>query len=273
MTLVNELKDRFGVEPVLRVLKIAPSTYYGWLARQAAPGPREIEDRRAGLAGLGQHDRAVHGRVRPDRPHQAPQAEPDPPRYTSGRAGPGQQGVHRADGLLGFGVALSWLVGREFTDGTITGLFALPVSRRVLVLAKLLSHLLWAVLVAIVLTAVVAVAGTLLGLGAWNGDVVAALGRQFVLTVLSALVAAPAGWAATLGRGPLPGIATTICLIVVAQVAVVAGPGAWLPVAAPALWALQPGTVAPAQLALVAAVPVGFAALTVTAWSRLQLDR
>ncbi|MEV0396471.1 ABC transporter permease [Polymorphospora rubra] len=178
-----------------------------------------------------------------------------------------------AGGLLGFGVALSWLVGREFTDGTITGLFALPVSRRVLVLAKLLSHLLWAVLVAIVLTAVVAVAGTLLGLGAWNGDVVAALGRQFVLTVLSALVAAPAGWAAALGRGPLPGIATTICLIVVAQVAVVAGAGAWLPVAAPALWALQPGAVAPAQLALVAVVPVGFAALTVAAWNRLQLDR
>ncbi|MEV0729242.1 ABC transporter permease [Polymorphospora sp. NPDC050346] len=181
--------------------------------------------------------------------------------------------ITAAGGLLGFGVALSWLVGREFADGTITGLFALPVSRRVLVVSKLLSHLLWAVLVAVVLTVVVAVAGTLLGLGGWNSDVVAALGRQFVLTVLSALVAAPAGWAATLGRGPLPGIATTICLIVVAQVAVVAGAGAWLPVAAPALWALQPGTVAPAQLALVAVVPVGFAALTVAAWSRLQLDR
>ncbi|MFB6396602.1 ABC transporter permease [Polymorphospora lycopeni] len=181
--------------------------------------------------------------------------------------------ITAAGGLLGFGVALSWLVGREFADGTITGLFALPVSRRVLVVAKLLSHLLWAVLVAVVLTAVVAVAGTLLGLGAWNGDVVTALARQFVLTILSALVAAPACWAATLGRGPLPGIATTIGLIVVAQVAVVAGAGAWLPIAAPALWALQPGTVAPAQLALVAVVPVGFAALTVAAWARLQLDR
>ncbi|MEV0395277.1 ABC transporter permease [Polymorphospora rubra] len=181
--------------------------------------------------------------------------------------------VTAAGGLLGFGVALSWLVGREFADATITGLFALPVSRRLLVLAKLLSHLVWAVLVAAVLTTVVALAGTLLGLGAWNTDVVTALGRQFALTVLSALVATPAAWAATLGRGPLPGIATTIGLIVVAQVAVVAGAGAWLPVAAPALWALQPGTVAPAQLALVAVVPVGFAALTVTAWTRLQLDR
>ncbi|MFU8876458.1 IS3 family transposase [Micromonospora sp. SL4-19] len=45
MTLVSELRDRFGVEPVLRVLKIAPSTYYGWAAREATPGPREVDDR------------------------------------------------------------------------------------------------------------------------------------------------------------------------------------------------------------------------------------
>jgi transposase InsO family protein len=45
MTLVNELKGRFGVEPILRVLRIASSTYYGWLAREATPGQREVEDR------------------------------------------------------------------------------------------------------------------------------------------------------------------------------------------------------------------------------------
>jgi putative transposase len=45
MTLVNELRGRFGVEPILRVLNIAASTYYGWLARDAAPGQREVEDR------------------------------------------------------------------------------------------------------------------------------------------------------------------------------------------------------------------------------------
>lgn len=45
MTLVDELRDRFGVEPILRVLQIAPSTYYGWVAREADPGVREVEDR------------------------------------------------------------------------------------------------------------------------------------------------------------------------------------------------------------------------------------
>ncbi|MFU8855076.1 IS3 family transposase [Micromonospora sp. SL1-18] len=42
---MSELCDRFGVEPVLRVLKIAPSTYYGLGARETTPGPREAEDR------------------------------------------------------------------------------------------------------------------------------------------------------------------------------------------------------------------------------------
>ncbi|MEV6816514.1 ABC transporter permease [Micromonospora sp. NPDC051296] len=180
--------------------------------------------------------------------------------------------ITAAGGLLAFGVALSWLFGREFSDATITGLFAQPVSRRVLVLAKLLSYLLWAVLAAVALTTIIALAGTVLGLGAWNTDVRTALGRQFVLTAVSALVASPAAWAATLGRGTLPGIATTIGLIVVAQVSVIAGAGAWLPLAAPALWAMQPHTVTPVQLALVAVIPVGFAALTTAAWGRLQLD-
>ncbi|MEV0647475.1 IS3 family transposase [Phytomonospora sp. NPDC050363] len=45
MSLVNELQDRFAVEPILRVLAIAPSTYYGWLQREIEPSNREQEDR------------------------------------------------------------------------------------------------------------------------------------------------------------------------------------------------------------------------------------
>jgi putative transposase len=44
MTLVDRLRDRFGVEPVLRVLEIPVSTFYGWQARARRPSPRAIED-------------------------------------------------------------------------------------------------------------------------------------------------------------------------------------------------------------------------------------
>jgi putative transposase len=45
VTLVDELRGRFGVEPVLRVLDVAPSTYYGWVQQAAQPGERELVDR------------------------------------------------------------------------------------------------------------------------------------------------------------------------------------------------------------------------------------
>jgi ABC-2 type transport system permease protein len=60
--------------------------------------------------------------------------------------------------------------------------------------------------------------------------------------------------------------------VVVAQVSVLAGLGGWMPLAAPALWAL--GTaVSPLQLALL--IPFGaiFVALIAQSWRRMQLDR
>ncbi len=43
MMLVARLGDRFGVEPILRVLETPVSTFYGWLARRR-PSPRDIEE-------------------------------------------------------------------------------------------------------------------------------------------------------------------------------------------------------------------------------------
>jgi putative transposase len=44
MMLVDRLRDRFGVEPVLRVLETPTSTFYGWVARRHRPSPREVEE-------------------------------------------------------------------------------------------------------------------------------------------------------------------------------------------------------------------------------------
>jgi ABC-2 type transport system permease protein len=180
--------------------------------------------------------------------------------------------VTAAGGVLGFGVVLSWMIGREFADGTVAGLFALPVSRSVVAMAKLASYALWATGVAVVLVLLLAVGGVALGLGQVDAEALDGLGRQLTLMVLSAGLAVPAAWAATLGRGLLPGIATTIGTIVVAQVFVVAGTGAWFPLAAPALWALHPDEVTSGQLALSTLVPLGFGWATLVAWRRLQLD-
>lgn len=175
-------------------------------------------------------------------------------------------------GLLGFGVVLSWLYGREFSDRAVTGLFALPVSRATIAGAKSVIYLGWAVLVSMALTLLLLPLGLAFGLGpvpdaAWPGFVV-----QFGVSMLTALIALPAGWAATLGRGLLTGIAATIGIVVAAQVAVIGGVGSWFPFAAPGLWAAT-ADVSAAQLCLVGLVPLIFVTATLVTWRRLQLDR
>ena len=177
-------------------------------------------------------------------------------------------------GLVGFGVVLSWIYGREFSDGTITGLFAIPIGRGTIAAAKFLVYLAWAVVVSLVLAAVLLMVGLALGLGPFPADAWPGLLRLVAGAVLTALVAAPAAWAATLGRGLLAGIGTISGIVVVAEIAVVAGVGAWFPFSAPGLWVVSGGTaVSAGQLALVVPTVALFLGLTIESWRRLQLDR
>ena len=181
-------------------------------------------------------------------------------------------------GLLGFGVVLAWQFGREFSDGTVTGLFAIPVQRATMGAAKLLVYLGWALAVSSALLLTLVVGGVSFGLGLPGNEVWPFLAREYGLALLTAGLAIPAAWAATMGRGLLSGIATIIGVIVLAQVAVFTGIGGWFPFSSPGLWAATAGAGAHAevsalQLVLVAPVAAGFAGLTVQAWHRLQLDR
>lgn len=181
--------------------------------------------------------------------------------------------ITAAGSVLAFGIALSWLVGREFADGTITGLFGLPVVRPTIAAAKLTVYLGWAIAVGIALVVALIVAGVALQLGPLDSTVREGLLRQLLLTNLSALIVFPVGWVASLTRGILGGIAATVAIIVVAQGMAVSGVGAWFPVVAPALWAINPGSVSLQQLGLVVSIPLVFGTATLRVWRRLQLDR
>jgi ABC-2 type transport system permease protein len=180
--------------------------------------------------------------------------------------------VTSAGGLVAFGIALSWAFGREFVDGTITSLFAIPIRRSRIASAKLIVYFGWSILTSAALTLTVGLLGLVLGYGRPDSEAARLLGQLFVLTALTALLAVPAAWAATLGRGLLPGIATTIGIVVIAQVGVVAGVGGWMPLAAPAIWAMNLEPVNPVQLLLSLTIPALSWVATAWAWSRLQLD-
>lgn len=180
--------------------------------------------------------------------------------------------VTAAGGLLGCGVVLSWMFGREFGDGTITGLFAIPVSRPTIAAAKLLVYLAWLLICSAALLAALLVFGLAFGLGPIPAAVLPALGRQFVLAVLTGVIAMPVAWAATLGRSVLAGIAVAVGILVLSQIAAVAGVGLWFPFSVPALWAIG-GDVPSAHLALAIPIVLASAALAMHSWQRLQLDR
>ena len=112
----------------------------------------------------------------------------------------GADQVVAAGALLGFGVVLSWVFAREFTDGTITGLFALPISRGRIALGKLVVYLLWTAAGGLAVTLEVLILGLLLGYGPPGMATWSALGRLLVLVVLTGIVAVPVAWVATAAR-------------------------------------------------------------------------
>lgn len=182
--------------------------------------------------------------------------------------------VTGAGGLGGFAVVLAWMFGREFGDGTITGLFALPVRRATIALAKLIVAALWVTATSVLLALALTLVGTLAGLGPIDGDILAMLARQAALGVMSIAITLPVAWAATLSRSVLGGVGVAIGLVVVAQVSVLAGLGGWMPLAAPALWTVSLGTaVSPVQLSVLIPFGAVFVLLIAESWRRMQLDR
>lgn len=128
--------------------------------------------------------------------------------------------------ILGFGIVLAWMFGREFAEGTVTGLFGLPVSRTRIALAKLTVYALWATVVSVALTAGVLVLGLTLAYGPPSSQTWGALGRVLVLAMLSAGIAVPVAWVATFSRSLLAAVGCTVALVVVAEVGALAGAGA-----------------------------------------------
>lgn len=181
-------------------------------------------------------------------------------------------------GLIGFGVVLAWSFGREFNDGTISGLFALPVSRPQLAGAKFAVFGLWSFAVSAALVLALLGCGLGLGLGLPDGSAAALLGRQLAVGVLTAGLALVAALAASLGRGLLPGIASVIAVVVLAQIAAITGAGGWFPFATVGLWATTLGSdlfasVSALQLSMVVPTAAVLVWLTIQCWRRLQLDR
>jgi ABC-2 type transport system permease protein len=180
--------------------------------------------------------------------------------------------------LLGAGFVICWCFGREFTDKTLASLFALPISRRRIAYAKFAVTLAWSLALCLLIVTVSLLAGLAIGLGPPGSAALGAAAKAFAAGTLTALLASPLAFVASIGRGYLAGIGALILLIVATQLVTSFGAGAWFPYAAPGLWMGLGGPgaseqISPVQLAL--AVPVFILGVVATGqwWKSAELDR
>ncbi|MCW5950869.1 MAG: ABC transporter permease [Propionibacteriaceae bacterium] len=176
--------------------------------------------------------------------------------------------------LLAGGFVAAWSYGREFTEGTVGALASLIAPRRTIGLVKALLVAGWltaCLAVSLALTVGVSIAvGGEFGAEAWRNTATAGLAG--LLTIGLVL---PFAWVATLTRSPLGTIGVLIAVVMVTQIVVVLGAGAWFPYAVPSLLTGMGGAeaaseIGPGSLAVTAGLaPLAFVAVT-HQWHRLS---
>jgi ABC-2 type transport system permease protein len=178
--------------------------------------------------------------------------------------------------LLGAGVVVSWSFGREFSDATVSGLFALPTSRTTIAGAKITVLTLWT----LALTALTILAAIAFAPAAdlhFPMDSGAGPPLKVLLVGLSAgLLAFPLAFVATLARGHLPAVASLILIVVATQIVTIVGAGGWFPYAAVSLWSGLGGAqaieqITVPQLLLVPATAATGCAATLWRWRLMQV--
>ncbi len=151
-----------------------------------------------------------------------------------------------AGGFLLFILIISWVFGREFADGTVQGLLAVPVPRASILLAKFIVVAVWSALV----TAAIVVAGLLIGaaiqLPGGSPGVILRGGAVVAATVCLAIAGVmPFALFAGVGRGYLLPIALAILTLMTANLVVLVGWGEYFPWAVPGLYAQGKGALPP----------------------------
>jgi ABC-2 type transport system permease protein len=181
-------------------------------------------------------------------------------------------------GFVLFAFVTAWVFGREFSDGTVRYLLALPTSRTAIVAAKLALVTTWCAVLTALVTLLGLAVGGLLGLPEWSGH--AAL--QGLVSIwsgagLTLLVITPLALLAGAGRGYLAPLGFTMLALVLAQVVAATGHGAYFPWSIPALLTdvagSQGGDLSPVSFVIVALTGVGGVLATVAWWRYADFSR
>jgi len=143
-----------------------------------------------------------------------------------------------AGGFFLFVLAVSWVFGREFADGTLKDMLAVPVQRSSILLAKFMVVAVWSA----GLTIVIIIAGLIMGAiiklpGGSVSVILQGSTRMLISACLVIAVVMPFAFLASVGRGYLLPIGGAILAVMMANVVGLAGWGEYFPWAVPGLYA------------------------------------
>jgi ABC-2 type transport system permease protein len=143
-----------------------------------------------------------------------------------------------AGGLILFILIISWIFGREFTDGTLKDMLAVPVQRASILLAKFIVAAIWSE----ALTVLIFMAGLVMGaiIQLPGGSISVILQGSTLVVKTSCLVIAvilPFALFASMGRGYLLPIGVAILTMMMINLAQIVGWGEYFPWAVPVLFA------------------------------------
>jgi ABC-2 type transport system permease protein len=143
-----------------------------------------------------------------------------------------------AAGFFLFVLIISWVFGREFADGTLKDMLAVPVPRSSILLAKLVVVGLWSGVLTMGIFLLGLVMGVIVKLPHGSMGVVLAGGGSVAITAcLVFAVVVPFALLASVGRGYLLPLGAAILTLIMANLVAIAGWGDYFPWGIPGMYA------------------------------------
>ena len=146
--------------------------------------------------------------------------------------------VIAAGGFFFFILVVSWVFGREFVDGTLKDLLAVPIQRASIILAKFIVIAIWSVMLTLVILVFSLIMGALINLPGFSREVIIDGSIHLVATALLVMVVStPFALIASIGRGYLLPLGVAVLMLMGTNIMAVAGWGETFPWAVPGLFA------------------------------------
>jgi ABC-2 type transport system permease protein len=151
-----------------------------------------------------------------------------------------------AGGFILFILVISWVFGREFSDGTLKDMLAVPVQRSSILLAKFIVMAIWSAWLTVVIFVFGLLMGAIIQLPGGSLHVIFQGGVMVAITAcLAVAVVMPFALFASVGRGYLLPVGLAILTLMMTNVVALAGWGEYFPWAVPGLYAQGKSSLTP----------------------------